>query len=181
MKKLAMEKDFEVILAETQMQIRAFIARMGVSLDTVDDIAQEVYLEFYKNLDKTPEGVEPIRWLKGMARNLCMNYFRRSKRQQVKHLEAIADVLAWTQDAMPTGPSPAQEKALGECMEKLAPKQNRIVKLRYEKGLNSSAIAEITGSKAGAVRIALMRTLKGLRDCMEEHVAPEVMAVKARG
>jgi len=151
---------------------------MGVSLDTVDDIAQEVYLAFHENLDKMPADVEPIRWLKGMARNLCMNHFRKSKRQQVKHLEAVADVLAWAQDAMPSEPSPAQEKTLKECMEKLAPKQKKIVKLRYEKGLNSSAIAEVTGSASGAVRIALMRTLNDLRDCMEENAEPELIDVR---
>ena len=169
--------DFESILAETQSRVRAYIAGMGVSLDMVDDIAQEVYLAFHDNIDKMPEGVEPIRWLKGMARNMCMNHFRKSKRQKVKHLEAIADVLAWTQDAMPAEPSPAMERSLRECMAKLAPKQRKILSLRYEKGLNSSAIAEITGSAAGAIRIALMRTLGNLRDCMEKNAEQYVMDV----
>lgn len=170
--------DFDSILKETQNRVRAYIAGMGVSLDTVDDIAQEVYLAFHDNIGKMPEGVEPIRWLKGMARNLCMNHFRKSKRQQVKHMKAVVDVLAWTQETMPDEPSPAVRNALRECMEKLAPKQQNIVKLRYEQGLNSNAIAEVTGSAAGAVRVGLMRTLNNLRDCMknrQEQRLPDVM------
>ena len=74
--------DFEAVLRETQSVIRAYIAGMGVSLDTVDDLAQEVYLEFYKTGDRRPDGLESIRCLKGIAKNLCLNHFRRSKRKK---------------------------------------------------------------------------------------------------
>src|SRR5579859_6100417 len=84
---------FEAILRETQSVIRAYIAGMGVPLDSIDDLAQEVYLEFYKGAERRPEDVEPIRWLKGIAKNLCLNYFRKSKRKAEQHLEAVAVLL----------------------------------------------------------------------------------------
>lgn len=166
--------DFETIMAETEARVRAYIAGMGVSLDTVDDIAQEVYLTFNANMDKMPDGVEPIRWLKGMARNLCMNYFRQSKR--LKHLETMANVLVYLQDTVQSSEKlPNQQESLRNCLEKLAPKQRQIIGLRYEKGLKSNAIAEILGSGAVAVRVALMRTLNNLRDCMEQNL-PQALA-----
>ena len=67
------ERDFDTILNETQHHIRAYIAGMGVPRHDVDDIAQDVYVELYRFFDRIPEGVHPKQWLKGIARNLCLN------------------------------------------------------------------------------------------------------------
>ena len=67
--------DFESVLRDTQSVLRAYIAGMGVPLDVVDDLAQDVYLEYYRGRNRRPLDVEPIRWLKGIAKNLCLNYY----------------------------------------------------------------------------------------------------------
>ena len=78
--------DFDAVLAETHARIRAYIAGMGIARHEVDDVAQEVYLEFYKSLEKMPEDLAPERWLKGIARNLCLNHIRRCARRGRLHL-----------------------------------------------------------------------------------------------
>ena len=75
------ELDFETILRETQAHIRAYIAGLGVPRQDVDDIAQDVYVELYRSMDRIPPDLSAKQWLKGIARNLCMNYFRRNSRQ----------------------------------------------------------------------------------------------------
>src|SRR5437868_3553402 len=69
------DEKFSRILEDTQAHVRAYIAGMGVASSDTDDIAQDVYLELYRNLDGIPADVEPIRWLKGVARNICLNDF----------------------------------------------------------------------------------------------------------
>lgn len=162
--------DFERILKETQSVIRAYIAGMGVPLDTVDDLAQEVYLEFYKGRDRRPADVEPVRWLKGIAKNLSLNYFRRSRRDAEQRLEAVAVLL----EQLP-GPLEAVEdpEQLDGCLDKLPGRSRQMIALRYVDGLESSAIGEQLGLSAEAVRITLLRIRGVLRECLERNLAKE--------
>lgn len=162
--------EFETVLRETQSVIRAYIAGMGVPLDTVDDLAQEVYLEFYKGRERRPEGVEPVRWLKGIAKNLCLNYFRRSKRKAEQHLEAVAVLL----ERLPCPLEAVQEQdALDGCLEKLPGRSREMIALRYQEGMESAAIGRKLGLSPEAVRITLLRIRTALRDCLGRRFAEE--------
>jgi RNA polymerase sigma-70 factor (ECF subfamily) len=162
-------KVFERLLDETESAVRAYMAGLGVPLDTVDDLAQEVYLEFYKGMDAMPANTLPIRWLKGIARNVCMNHFRRSKRREERRLEALAEILAQTESDSGSAPdTTAQECALQACLQKLTPRQRQIVVLRYEEGITAEKMAHRLGSKAGTIRVTLFRLLRILRECVTQ-------------
>lgn len=169
-----LDRRFEHILKDTQSRIRAYIAGMGVPVDGVDDIAQEVYLLLYHSMDKMPEGIEPVRWLKGIARNLSLNHFRREKTQAGRQREAVAEILARVHSATEDVPEDdAARRALEACLGKLPEKHRALVALRYEKGLVSEAIARTTATTAEAVRIALLRARNALRDCITRTLAQE--------
>lgn len=164
------QAEFESVLRETQSVVRAYIAGMGVALDTIDDLAQEVYLEYYKTGARRPGDVEPIRWLKGIARNICLNFFRKSKRKADQHLEAVAVLL----EKMPCplddlrGPD-----LLDGCLEKLPSRSRELIALRYEEGMESAAIGKRLGLSPEAVRITLLRIRTVLRDCLGRRLAQE--------
>jgi RNA polymerase sigma-70 factor (ECF subfamily) len=164
------DAEFEAILHETQSVIRAYIAGMGVRLDTVDDIAQEVYLEFHRGRDRRPKDVEPIRWLKGIARNLCMNHFRESKRRSEQHLEAVAALLERL-------PCPFEDVGFPDplegCLDALPGRSRELVALRYGEGMESSRIGERLGMSAEAVRVTLLRIRSVLRECLERRLGEE--------
>lgn len=164
------DAEFEAILHETQSVIRAYIAGMGVRLDTVDDLAQEVYLEFHKGRDRRPKDVEPVRWLKGIARNLCMNHFRDSKRRSEQHLEAVATLLERLPCPFEDAPS---ADPLNGCLEKLPGRSRELVALRYVEGLESGRIGERLGMSAESVRVTLLRIRSVLRECLERRLGEE--------
>jgi RNA polymerase sigma-70 factor (ECF subfamily) len=143
---------------------------MGIPLDTVDDLAQEVYLAFYKGRDRRPDGVEPVRWLKGIAKNLCLNYFRRSKRKSEQHLEAVAVLLERLPGAVEGLP---ERDALDGCLEKLPGRSREMIGLRYQEGLESAAIGRKLGLSPEAVRITLLRIRTALRDCLGRRFVGE--------
>ena len=161
-------REFEAVLRETQSVVRAYIAGMGVALDRVDDLAQETYLEYYKGMERRPSGTEPIQWLKGIARNLCLNHFRKSKRAAERHLEAVAVLLERTPSAVERGGAPER---LGDCLERLEGRSRELVELRYEASLPSDAIGAKLGMTSLAVRTALVRIRTALRDCLERGAA----------
>lgn len=166
--------DFDDILRRTQSRIRAYIAGMGIAAHEVDDVAQDVYVELYRGLDRIPNDVEPERWLKGIARNICLNHIRRRARRGRLHYEAIAEILARTET--PTERSLDDGTlldALGSCVDKLPPKSRQIVSLRYQQDLPSHEIADLLKSTAQAIRVALFRIRNGLKDCIAESLARE--------
>src|SRR5215475_14703060 len=125
--------DFDAIVRETQAHIRAYIAGLGVPRHDVDDIAQDVYIELYRFSNKIPAEVPPKQWLKGIARNLCMNYFRRTSRRQRLQREALVEIFlrAEKKQSAVLSEGPVR-RALDGCYEKLSPESQRLLALRYE-------------------------------------------------
>ena len=168
------ELDFEAILRETQPRIRAYIAGMGIASHEVDDVAQDVYLELYRGLDRVPPGVAPERWLKGIARNLCLNHIRRSARRGRLHREAIIEILAQTNwEGDEPGMYDSVQQALEGCYNKLPDQSRRMLVMRYQSDLPSADIATAFESTAEAVRVALYRIRAGLKDCISRRLARE--------
>ena len=166
--------DFDSIVRETQAHIRAYIAGLGVPRHDVDDIAQDVYVELYRFADRIPEDIPPKQWLKGIARNLCMNYFRRTSRRQRLQREALVEIFLRAErkqsPALSEGPV---RRALDGCCEKLSPESQRLLSLRYEYELPSHQIAERLQSTAEAVRIALFRIRTTLKACIGKSLAAD--------
>lgn len=159
--------EFEAILHGTQPRIRAYIAGLGVAAHEVDDLAQDVYLELYRNFERMPLEVEPERWLKGIARNLCMNHFRKTTRRKRLHRKALGEILARAEsDLLETHHALDLDDVLAGCCTKLPERSRRLLSMKYEDELSSADIAEATDTTAEAVRIALYRIRANLRDCI---------------
>jgi RNA polymerase sigma-70 factor (ECF subfamily) len=168
------ELDFNAIVQDTQSHLRAYIAGLGVSRHDVDDIAQDVYIELYRCLDRVPREVAIRQWLKGIARNLCMNYFRRTARRGRLHREALAEMLAdLTREEHADEQAGTMQQALQMCVEKLPKESRRMVKLRYGEELPSQTIAEKLNSTSEAIRIALFRIRAALKNCVVQRLALE--------
>jgi RNA polymerase sigma-70 factor (ECF subfamily) len=169
------ELDFETILRETQPRLRAYIAGMGIASHEVDDVAQDVYLELYRGLDRVPVGVAPERWLKGIARNLCLNHIRRNARRGRMHREAITEILAQTQwKGDEPGMHDLVQQALERCYTKLPDQSRRMLVMRYESDLPSADIATAFESTTEAIRVALYRIRAKLKDCISRRLAREI-------
>jgi RNA polymerase sigma-70 factor (ECF subfamily) len=166
--------DFDAVVRETQAHIRAYIAGLGVPRHDVDDIAQDVYVELYRFADRIPQDIPPKQWLKGIARNLCMNYFRRTSRRQRLQREALVEIFlrAERKEAPALAEGPVRV-ALDGCCEKLSPDSQRLLSLRYELELPSHQIAERLNSTPEAVRVALFRIRNALKACIGKTLGLE--------
>ena len=166
--------EFDEIVSRTHNQIRAYIAGMGVSSHEVDDVAQEVYLALFKGHDKIPAETTPERWLRGIARNLCLNHIRRSARRGRLHREALAELLA---DVDSYCERPIQDGefdgALEKCVARLPDDSKTLLGMRYRDDLTSQKIAELVDSTAQAIRVALYRIRASLRQCITHTTARE--------
>jgi RNA polymerase sigma-70 factor (ECF subfamily) len=172
MTKPAPQLEFDAILRNTHHRIRAYIAGMGMAAHEVDDIAQDVYLEFYRHFDQMPADVAPQRWLKGIARNVCLNHIRRSTRRGRLAREALAEILAETEtDTHRHATEGTLALALEECRRQLPEESRKLLELRYQQDLSSTAIAAALGKTAEAVRVMLFRLRTSLKACVLRQMA----------
>lgn len=166
--------EFEDIVRETSPHIRAYIAGMGVPRHDVDDVAQDVYLELYRFFDRVPTDVPIKQWLKGIARNLCLNYFRRTSRRSRLQREALVELLVRAEPdcGIATAEGPVR-RALDTCFEKLPQESRKLLALKYEQELPSQTIAERLSSTSEAIRVALFRVRNALKECISRRLASE--------
>jgi RNA polymerase sigma-70 factor (ECF subfamily) len=158
---------FERLLRATHDTIRAHIAGMGVPSDHVDDVAQEVYLDYARHPERRPVDVEPLRWLRGMARNCSHEYFRRHSRQAA-HLSAIAGLLAppAADEAPDAETQETLLQALQRCLGRLPAAQRALIESHYRDGRPVAELAAEQGRTPGALHMALARLREALRHCM---------------
>jgi len=166
--------DYDDIVRETSPSIRAYVAGMGVPRHDVDDVAQDVYVELYRFFDRMPADVPPRQWLKGIARNLCLNYFRRTSRRSRLQREALVEIFlrAEQEGEVSLSEGPVRH-ALDGCYEKLPQQSRKMLALKYEQELPSATIAEKLKSTAEAIRVALFRIRASLKDCITTTLATQ--------
>jgi RNA polymerase sigma-70 factor, ECF subfamily len=161
------------LVQETQCHVRCYIAGIGVPHSDVDDIAQDVYVEFMRHPDRCPTGVAPLAWMKGIARNLCHSYFRARSRRGAA-MRRISDTLV--RDAERTTGGPLTEDALPalkRCIELLPLQRQQLLRRYYDGDRDASAIAEGMNRPADWVRKMMMRLRLVLRECVERALASE--------
>ena len=158
--------EFDRVLRASHGDVRAYLATIGVPIECVDDLAQEVFLAWFRAPDSRPPEVEPVRWLKGIARRMALNFFRQSKREEVRRQAVMAELLATEPMDLPVAANEQAEAALEQCLAQVSEKNRSVLRLRYEEGLPSHVIGERLAMTAEAVRILLLRVRGTLRDCI---------------
>ena len=155
---------FESLIKRHQRMIHALTYRMTGSLADAEDLAQEVFIRAFRQLDSYRAEARFSTWLYRIAVNLCLNWKESRQRQQVLHTE-------WA-EARETG-SPTDDgraRLIQEALMKLKPKQRAALVLTVYEGLNHAeagralGCAETTVSwRVFAARNKLKRVLKDLR------------------
>jgi RNA polymerase sigma-70 factor (ECF subfamily) len=134
----------------------------------VDDLAQEVFIAAYRDLKSFREGEDFGSWLRGIARNRLLTYFR-SQRRRTGALERFqqeaACVLAGEVEASFQGEGGERMERLLGCISKLPDRLRRVVRsgLREEK---PALLAEELGTSVAAIYQMHYRAGKMLRECL---------------
>ncbi len=160
----------DALLVATQSQVRSYIAALGVASADVDDIAQEVYLAHARSSAPIPEGVEELRWLKGIARNLANNHFRRQARRGPA-LGQLAEVLEAAPVWLPESGADEQVAALDGCLGRLSSEHRDLIRRYYGQDEEASALAAAFSRSVDGIRRLMMKLRRDLRICVEQSVA----------
>jgi RNA polymerase sigma-70 factor (ECF subfamily) len=167
------DAEFMQVLVSFQDRVRCYVAGTGVPLADVDDIAQEVFLTYHRESERRPADVEPLAWLRGIARNMCNNYFR-TKGRMLRHWEELGRTLDHQSSALE---QPATDEellaVLGRCIDSLPDRYKQMLRWYYQDDESAEEIGKRLRRSSGAIRVAMLRLRTTLRGCMGRSLPQE--------
>jgi RNA polymerase sigma-70 factor (ECF subfamily) len=128
-----------------------------------EEVAQDVFLQLYKNLDSIESDAHVLFWLRQVTTRRCIDLTRRARMKAVS-LDDAAEIPAAHKPA-----DPLLDRKLKRLVEELPDTQRAIVTLRYQEDLDPSEICRIVGMPVNTVKSHLHRALQSLRRKLEKH------------
>jgi RNA polymerase sigma-70 factor (ECF subfamily) len=144
--------------------IRAVCYDVAGNLTDAQDLAQDVFMRAYKNLDQLRDPDRFGKWLVGIARLRCHEWLRRNLQLRDKRVE-----LSEAQIAVPGPPDDNRIELLREMITKLPEKERLALHTFYLQGSSADNARRIMGlSRSGYYRV-LERARKRLKKLIYEE------------
>ncbi len=139
-----------------------------------DDVGQETFIRFYKNLDKFEEKSSIKTYLVRIAMNRSIDELRRRKRISAKH-QSIDDSVgsSWepSEDGADLLESRSQRDLVRMGIKNLAEDHRAVIVLRMIDGYSTKETAEILGVPEGTVLSRLARAQKSLTAILKPYMS----------
>lgn len=154
---------FAALFAQFQLRVSRSAYLITRREDFVDDITQLVFIELYSALDRYDLGRPFVPWLYRIVYNICMDYLKRTFRDNALALPLAATYREAAMRPDPTfGPAEQVEQAemrqaIMRAIGRLPVKQRSVLVLRYYDGLREAEIAEAVQCPVGTVKSRLHR------------------------
>jgi RNA polymerase sigma-70 factor (ECF subfamily) len=133
-----------------------------------EELAQEVFLHLYRNLQAIQSPSHLVYWLRKVASHRCID---QTRRQKLRPRLSLTEYLERAPE--PAASSPVADPLLAGVLRKLIarlPERSRmIVILRFQEDQEPAEIAEIMGIPLGTVKSNLHRSLALLRARLERE------------
>lgn len=159
---------FDQLVERHYDAVYAVARRLSPSPDDAEDVAQEVFLAAWRQLDRFQKRAAFKTWLIAICIRQCAAHARRSGGRST----SIEDLGA-REPCAPSAASPAallelkeQDGALHHAIHALPRAQRESVVLHYFGGFTCAETAAAMGISAGAVMTHLFRARKTLRDTL---------------
>lgn len=130
--------------------------------ETALDVVQEAIVKALAKIDTLREPAYLKTWFYRILLNECMNHFRQS-RDMIPYDEAL-------HDRAEEGRDPAERLDLYDAIDRLDPREQTVIRLRFFEDLKLEEIARCTGANLNTVKSRLYTALKKLRAMTGEEL-----------
>ncbi len=154
--------------AYSELYRRVYPAVFGFALRRLgnpteaEDVAQDVFLQVYRSIERYEGRSSLLSWILGIARHVTLNRFSRRSPEMTPLDEAhdLAARVASIEDSVDA--SRIWARCNRSLQRNVSATARHIFHLRYSHGRSVKAIARETGKSASAVKVGLMRTRRVL-------------------
>jgi RNA polymerase sigma-70 factor (ECF subfamily) len=134
-----------------------------------EDLAQDVFLELYRNLPGLRSAAHMRFWLRRVTSHRCIDWLRKSANKPEAPLDDVPEPAA----VQARGDILLDER-LRELVARLAPRPRLVVLLRFQEDLEPSEIAAVLDMPVNTVKSHLRRSLAALREQLGARTFHEV-------
>jgi RNA polymerase sigma-70 factor (ECF subfamily) len=163
---------FGRVVREYALPLRSYLASQVHRLDDVDDLAQEVFLAALESLPTFRRGDDFGAWLRGIARNKLLVYFRtqsrRSRALQRFRDEVMALIAGDLEGAAVNDRAETIERLL-RCVAQLPERLRRVVRAGLD-GDKPAELAAALSTTVGVIYNLHHRANQLLRECLQREV-----------
>ena len=128
-----------------------------------EDVTQETFIRFFESKDYHSIGKE-MAYLYTIARNLCIDYFRKQKEELIEDLPAKRQEMPDSSDKVE---SIVDQLSIEQALDHLTDDEREAVVLRFSSELSVEDIAKSMDISRFAVRRRVLSALEKLRKEME--------------
>lgn len=165
---------FEDIVALYETKVCGIIYQIVRNQNEVEDIAQEVFIKVFKNINKFEEKSSLYTWIYRITVNMCIDTIK--KRKSVVYIDEkleTGDGEIERQFESDQKTDEIYEKKelkdiIKKCIEELPEKQRMMIILRDIKGFSYEEISSFTKTNIGTVKSQINRARLKLKELLEK-------------
>lgn len=152
------EKQIEELYPRLHRSMTAYLAGSEIE---AEDILQETFLKAYQNLDQFEGKSNMYTWLYSIARNKCIDEFRKRKYESNRSSIPVEEYELESDD-FKTNDKQEEMKVLKEAIAQLPEILRSIVIMKSIDGLSYPEISEVTGVNEQTLKNRMFRARKEL-------------------
>ncbi|HVT82665.1 MAG TPA: sigma-70 family RNA polymerase sigma factor [Phycisphaerae bacterium] len=171
----------ELLIRTHQAMVFRYLRYMGAAPDVAEDVAQETFLAAYKSAsvpldDAGTETGRCAAWLRGVARNQLLMYFRKARSNPISSdptiLEQALDQAdeVFHAELLRSGDGFDYHDALQNCLAHLQGSQRKLLDMFYGEEYSRAQIAETLNMSEDGVKSFLRRVRTALRKCVQQKL-----------
>ena len=165
---------FEILMRENADMLLAFLRSSIRDPHSVDDIFQETMVVAWQRLDDFDRSRSFGKWIRGIAGNLTLGYYRRVSKNPMSFNESTLDWLesrfAKVQNIYGDGLS-EKLALLNDCISSLPEEKRNAIEARYLKEWSLDEIVNKFGIALHTAKKRLYRAKLQLEDCISRKLS----------
>ena len=168
---------FEKLISLYEKKIYNYCYRMTNNHEDAEDLAQEVFIKVYRNLNKFKGNSKFSTWIYRIAYNTCVDKYRKKRKAKIFSLDYFNDEGVGNMQPVSDNPLPEDEviqkeryERIQACIASLKPKYKTVIILRDIQNYSYEEIAEILQLPLGTVKSHINRARAALTDALKGKI-----------
>lgn len=159
---------FARLIAAHQSMVCSIALSIVRDVQTSEDVAQEVFLAAWQQLDKLRNPASLVPWLRQVTRN------RANDRLRTKPVQALPDEPAGDDDLEAAALATERDRIVEQVLDALPDDSREVILLYYREGRSVRQVAELLDLSQAAVKQRMSRARKKIREDVAARFADAV-------
>lgn len=160
---------FRSLIERLQKPITGYLHRLVGDREVALDLAQDTFVQVYKEIGKTSEDLSLDAWIYRIATNYGLRYLNRKRLKQFIRLESREN---FDESLAVAGPEDQTETRIlvQQALGTMKPKDAAVLQLHYGNGFTYQEIGQVMDMSSEAVRKCVARSVEKFRKVYGEKV-----------